>query len=465
MDLLVRTGGQFVITVILARLLDPRDFGLWAMAMILSIMATTLIATGISTSLLRNHNSTAEEESTLMWLGCLASIVLAGAIYLLADPISSFFGQGSLSHLIALAACTVIIAAPSTVPTAILTRELRFGKMAIVSILSVMAGGVIGIGMARAGRGAEAFAGMAIAMALVQTTGLLIAARWWPRGFRLSAAREALHFGKWMSMSAGLEMAYTQGTTALLGRIYGAGDVGLFGRAYSLQQTVQTLISGLVGRMAMPVFAANGHDRDRMRRGMELALRLTMLINLPAMIGLALVADLIIDVLYGSKWASAAPLLSIIAIGGALFPLNLLNVQLLAATGHGRAFFRLELLKKTFGFTAIAIASQIGLLYMAGALTLASLFSVYANSRQTDALIGYPLVRQLRDLSDLLMPIFALVASVLLLRSFTTMQPVTELIACVILGAATYFAVGFIARATSFKNLESSVLTALRAAS
>lgn len=460
-DLFIRTVGQFAIMAILARLLDPRDFGVWALAAMFSIFANTAIQAGIGTAIIRQPHDDPGTETGLMVLACLSGIAAALLLAAFAPLLAVFFAQETLTGLVILAALSVALTSPAVVPMAILTRRMQFGRLALSSTVSVGTSGVCAIALAARGMGSEAFAWSAITAAAVQSTMVLAIGGWRPARPEPAAVAASLHFGKWMSASSMLEIAYSQGSAAVIGKFYSTADVGLFTRALALQQMGNAVIAGIFGRMAMPLFAANRDDRDRLHRGMELALRIIMLVNVPIMVGLSLVSDLAIEVIYGPKWLAAAPILSILALSGILFPLSLVNLQLLAAQGHSREFFRIEVLKKGIAITLMLSVAWLGTLAIAWSFLAASVIAIFFNSRKTADLADYPLGAQLRSISDLVFPLVAMTGGVLALRGILDLKPVIELFVLTVSGAGVYFVIGNVSKCASFAGFNGALMSAM----
>jgi hypothetical protein len=146
---------------------------------------------------------------------------------------------------------------------------------------------------------------------------------------------------------------YTQGFALIIGKLHGLRDVGLYNRAYSTQALPANIMGSMMARIALPLFATRAEDTGALRRGIRMANSLAMIVNLPAMLGLTLLADLVVITLFGDQWLPVAPILAVLALGGILLPIHVDNLQLLLAQGGSRRFFKLELIKKSGGTVRI----------------------------------------------------------------------------------------------------------------
>ena len=213
--------------------------------------------------------------------------------------------------------------------------------------------------------------------------------------------------------------------------------------------------------MALPIFASRGDDPDALRRGVRLANQLTMVVNVPAMVGLIVLAEPIILVLFGEQWRPAAPLLSILAVAGILYPLHIINLQLLLALGDSGRFLRLEVAKKLVGVVFVAVGSWFGMRGLAWAQALFSLVALLINARPTAQSLGYGMLRQLGDLLGIFAAAGAMAAVLLLLAPLFGLGPAATLAVMVPAGVAVYVASGLLMNVSAFREARQIVGAAL----
>ncbi len=365
-DIVLRQGLQFGVSVILARLLSPEDFGLMTLLAFFSSLSIIFVQGGLSTALVRQPNTTREEESAVFWCNLFASGVFALLLIAIAPAVARFYGLPLLQPLMFVAAAQVVLSALGAVHTALLSRSLRFDKLAFTGLLSSLISGVMGVAAALAGYGVWSLAVQLIAMAVIGSASLWWVSDWRPQlRFRLSSLRALFGFGAYLSISSALETIYGNLFVLILGKFYGPRDVGYFSRAHGVQSLPTGIITAIVGRTVLPLFAERMADADATRRGFKLSLSFMMLLTLPIMVGLSLVSDLVILTLFGAKWMPAAPVLAIAAWGGALTPLHVLNLNLLLARGGSKRFLKLELQKKLIGVVIVGVGCFYGIIGVA----------------------------------------------------------------------------------------------------
>lgn len=438
LDLALRQGLQFFVSVVLARLLTPADFGVIAIVAFFTSLSGIFIQGGFATALIQRVDSTHEEQTAIFWLGLALSAVMASVLYVSGDVIARFYNQSLLAPLMIVAGVQIILSALGSVHSALLARDLRFDLTMVSGILSSVISGVVGLATAFAGLGIWALAAQTCAAALISTISLWVFLPWRPAlYFRLSVLKPLLGFGTWISLSGVLEIIYTQGSALLVGKMYGVQDLGFYNRAASTQQLPAMTLYSVIGRITLPLFAARIDEPEAVRRGLRTAIGLVMLVNVPAMIGISLLADPIVTTLFGYKWKAAAPILSILAIGGLLYPMHALNLQALLAHGGSARFFRIEVSKKFIGAGFVLVGTFYGVEGLAWAQVALSVVAFHLNAAPMGQLVGYGTTAQIRDVGQLMIPTLLMTAVVLLITHFVT-WPVMILPLAVLSGGMTY---------------------------
>jgi len=268
--------------------------------------------------------------------------------------------------------------------------------------------------------------------------------------FRLRSITSLLGFGAWLSVSSVLDVLYTQGFSLLVGKLHGVRDLGFYNRAFGTQQLPSNILSLIIGRVALPLFSPRAGDPGAIRRGMRLAISTAMILNVPIMVGLALLPDLVITTLFGSKWLSAAPILSILAASGLLFPLHVINLQVLLAQGGSRTYFQLEMLKKLVGIACIVTGSLFGIHGLAWSQVIANGLAFLLNAAPARRRLGYGPLAQLWDLRGIFLCSLVMGASLGLSRHMLSLSNPLQLAVLVPVGALVYLACGFGLRISSF---------------
>ncbi|TCV94958.1 O-antigen/teichoic acid export membrane protein [Luteibacter rhizovicinus] len=446
LEIASRYGAQFIVTAVLARVLAPSDFGLIAMLLIFTSIAAILVDSGLGTALIQRQRPTPDDETTVFAFAFVASLALAGALILLAPMFAQFFHQPELTGLIRFVSSVLIFGGLATVPDALLTIRLNFKARTLSQTVSSVGAGIAGIALAYAGWGVWSLAWQIVLASALRTLMLWIASGWLPRGrFSPSSLKHLGSFSGYMLLSSLLDTLFTRVQSVLVGKLSDTKSLGYFTLAQSAQQAPALFIGGILGRVGLPVFSRIANDRDRLTAALAIALRVTTFVFMPCMIGIALAARPIIELLYGPGWAPAAPILSALALGTSLWPIHVLNLSAITAQGRSDLFFRLEVVKTLVGLTSIAVGSYWGAIGVAWGVTIASALGAYINTRYTHRLLGYGAIAQLRhQIPTMLLTSAAAIVGFLFLH-FLPMGTASTILA-LFGGATTYIGLASLAR-------------------
>ena len=404
LDVVLGQGLRFAITVVLAQLLSPEEFGTIALLALFIGIAGVFVESGFGAALIQRQDITEEDQSTVFWFNIAAAILVAAVLVAVSPAIGTFFGNPVLAPLTAVLAASIVVGSFGAVQRVVFTRRLAFRPLAVAGVVSAVVSGLCAIALAARGYGPWALAWQTFIGDLTGTLMLWAMSPWRPQlVFSLASARRLFGFGGYMLVSSLLDIAYTRTYTLLIGKFYGPADLGQFNRAEATAALPTTLLTSTIARVAFPALSTISHDKERVRDAMRLGLKAIMLVNAPAMLGLAAVAKPFILVLYGPQWLPAVPLLQVLCLGGVLMPLHVLNLQVLMALGRSDLFFRLELIKKVVGVSILVAASVFGPMGIAWGVVIAGIIALLINTSQTRQLIGYGAWAQLRDVTPAIM--------------------------------------------------------------
>lgn len=449
-DIVLRQGIGFVVSIILARLLAPEDFGLLALLGFFVSLSIVFVQGGLTLAIVQRQDTSHEQETAVFWGNLIVSIVFALILIAVAPLISRFYGFPLLDPLMYVAAAQIVLSALGAVHTARLNQRLRFAELTKTGVISSLASGGAGLAAAYAGWGIWALAVQLLTMSATGTIALWWVDDWRPAWrVRFSTLRTLLGFGASISLAAALDLVYSNGVVLVIAKFFGAGDVGFLHRAATIQSLPTGIITAVVARTALPLFAARAGDTDGLRRGFKMATSLAMVLSLPLMAGLAVLADLVILALIGPKWLPAAPVLAISAVAGMLLPLHMLNLQLLLAQGGSKDFLSLEIKKKVVGVPCYGVGCFYGIIGVAYASLLFSVIAFFINASPTKKSLDYGAARQLNDLRGVFGLTAVMAATVYALRHTVNLPPALLLGLLVAVGGVVYVGGGLLLRLKS----------------
>lgn len=437
----MRQGLQFVISVILARLLTPEDFGTIALLYLFVGLAGVLIDSGLSVALIQRQDVTHTDECTAFWFNLGMAALMAIGLWLIAPWIASFFNSPILVPLTGLLALNLVITALGSIHGTLLTKRLDFKTPMKIGAIATSVSGALGIVMAGHGYGIWALATQTIASSVLTTSLLWTFSKWRPAlTFSFESGRRLFHFGGYLFMVGILDAAYSRLYTTLIGKFYGVRDLGLYNRADGTRQLPISVLDNILSRVTFAVFSKAAQDKEKLRRGARQAIRGMMLINVPIMFGIIATAEPLLHTLFGEQWLPAAPILQVLCLSGVVIPLHVINRNVLVAQGHARLFFRLEIIKKLLGTGAVVIGSAYGVMGIAWSQVVFRLLEFVLNAHYTRTHISYGVWPQLVDFSPPLILSFVMAVIVYWLGTIFSLPLIAGLLLQVSVGAVIFLA-------------------------
>jgi O-antigen/teichoic acid export membrane protein len=447
-------GIQFVISVILARLLLPEEFGLIAMLTIFMAIAQSFIESGFGRALVQKQDTTHVDECSIFYFNILVGICAAGVLCLSAPFIAEFYNQPILVPLTYVLSLNLIINAFGLVQITLLAKQIDFKTQLKVTLIATFVSGAIGVAMAYHGYGVWSLVAQSVCSNLVRTLMLWVFTKWRPSlVFSFVSLREMFAFGSRLLASGLLDTFFNNIYLVVIGRLFSPGSLGFYARAQSLQQLPVSNISIIVSRVSFPVFSSVQNDKPRLKRGVRQALSMLVLINFPMMIGLAVVAKPLVLVLLTAKWLPCVPYLQLLCMVGILYPLHVINLNALTAQGRSDLFFRLEIMKKTLVVGAIAVTCQFGISAMIYGQILSSFLAYFLNAYYTGKILEYPAIEQIYDLLPSLCLSGVMGICVLGVGQFGISSPAYLLMCQILIGLIVYGCLCFLLKVSSFMEI------------
>lgn len=398
-DAFMRQGLQFFISIILARLLSPEDFGLIAIITVFTSLAGLFVDSGFGSALIQKQDTTITDEATVFFFNVGVGALSAIALCLAAPWISGFFEQPALQALTYVMALNLFITSFGSIHRAMLTKKMDFKTSAKITAVSTFLSGLLAILLAWNGVGVWSLAWQILLSTLLTVIMLWVVSPWRPRLiFSLDSLKRLYGFGGYLMLTDLLDVLDTRLQFVLIGKLYSASDLGFYARAQTTRQMPIGMLEGVMSRVAFPVFSEVSIDKDRLVRGIKKATLMMMLINIPIMMGLAVVAEPFVIVLFGDRWLPTVPFLQVLCLGGILWPLHVVNLNVLMALGRSDIYFRIGIVKKIISISAVIYASQFGIIAMAWSQVAVGVLGFFINSYYTGVFLGYGARRQTVDL-------------------------------------------------------------------
>nr|WP_320022412.1 MOP flippase family protein [uncultured Draconibacterium sp.] len=457
-DSFANQGVQFIVGIVLARILSPREFGLIGMLTIFIAISQSFVDSGFSNALIRKKNCTQEDYSTVFYFNLLVGLVFYFLLFVSAGSISNFFNEPQLSLLLKVLGIGVLLNAIGIIQRTILTKEINFKLQTRVSIVASIGSGTIAITMALLDYGVWSLVSLTLARFGLNTLFLWIWAKWKPLPvFSKKSFNELFAFGSKLLISGLIDTIYRNVYYLIIGKYFSAIELGYYTRANQFKAFPSQNLNSIIGRVSYPVLSSIQDDKEKLRLAYQKIIRTTMLVTFCLMLGMAAVAKPMILTLIGEKWLPSVIYLQMLCFVGMFYPLHALNLNMLQVQGRSDLFLRLEIIKKILAIPIIVIGIYWGIKMMIGGMMVNTLIAYYLNSYWSGKMIGYSFRQQVIDIFPSLLLALIMAATVFILGNFLELAPQTKLIIQVLCGILFIFAVGEISRFNDYIYLKSLV--------
>ena len=394
---------QFVINIVLARLLVPEDFGLVGMIMIFIAVSQTLIDGGFASALIQKVDASQTDYSTIFYWNILFSAVLYLGIFVAAPHVEVFFMIEGLGELLRALGVVVVINALTLVQRTILRKSLDFRTIAIVDVLSCGISAGIAIYMAFHGCGAWSIVGMQISNALLATLLFWSMSKWRPMlAFSVKSFRSLFSYGGYLLIANIMQDVCTHIQGVVIGRNFSASQTGLYSQAKKMDEVASMTIPSLLCQVLFPLYSEKQNDKEALVDMLRGNMRMISFVIFPLMMLLIIIAHPVFILLYGDKWVDAVPYFQVLCIGGFFSSLYDFNYYAVAAIGRSRTLFFAGVFKSLFTIGAILTAVHIDMTAVLVAMVASNVVNYLTNAIVAHIYIKYNVTQQLLDVAPIL---------------------------------------------------------------
>lgn len=456
-------GVQFLVLLIIANILDPKDFGLIGMLTIFLAVGQSLIDSGFSQALIRKQNRTELDNNTVFYFNIVVSVVLYLILYAIAPWVAVFYNEPQLTDLMRVLCFVVVINSFAVVQRAIYTANIDFKTQAKASFIGAFISGVIGVYMAKNGYGVWTLVWQQILNACINTFLLWIYSNWFPRfQYSWNSFRSLFSFGSKLLASGLLDTIYTNMYALVIGKVFSAASLGHYTQADRFTRLPSSNITGILQRVTYPVLCSIQDDEERLRAGYRQLLRLSAFIIFPLMCLLAGISYPLVELLIGEKWRFAATLIIPLSFHMMWWPIHAINLNLLQVKGRSDLFLKLEIIKKIIGVIVLIASVPLGLLFMCYCSIATSIINLVINTYYTGKLINVGFLMQIKDLSKTLITSL-LTFSFAFFGTIVTKSIIVQLLFGGIVGGLFFLAVAYFFNFEEFKYIKATITSRRKA--
>ena len=458
------TGLTAIISIILANILAPEQFGLVGMIAIFVTLGNSLMDSGFSGALIRKGNVTDKDLSTVFYTNLALGGVIYAILYALSPLVASFLGYGILTKLLRVLSLSVIIVSFTQVQKVNFIRKIDFKTQAIISLIAAITSGITSIWMALTGWGVWALVAQQLSKQAMISILLWVFSSWKPSLiFSVKSFKEMFNFGSKLLASSLISTVWNEIYSFVIGKMYNPVQVGYFVRADKFKSLVTQNIGQVVQKVGYPVMSTIQEDPTRQVRVYSKIVRLTMLLTCTLVMGLLGCAEQMIHVLIGEQWLPCVPYLRLLGLSGLFLPLILASVNVFNANGKSEVTLKLEVIKTLLA----AIPVTLGVIYdinmMLWGMVAVSALSYLVHAWYVSKEIPYSVGRQITDIVPFFIIAGAMGGIVYFIGNAVDITPLLTLLIQLAAGfVLTVLSYELVYRSEEYKDIRNQALKVLK---
>ena len=396
-------GIQFVIGIILARLLAPSDFGIVGMLTMFITISQTFIDGGFSNALIRKIDCRDIDYTTAFYFNIVIGIICYVILFFSSPYVAIFFKTPILEDLLKVLAVTVLVNSLIIVQIARLTKCLNFKTQAIATIVAVLLSGSIGIYLAYTGLGPWALVWQTVSASIIKCTLLWFYSKWFPKlSFSINSFRELFKFGSKLLTSNLINSFYSQLTTILIGRFYSSKDLGFYSRGQQFAHLPSMTITDVLGKVTFPILSNLQKDDSHLVAVYRKYISITSMIIFFFMCLLIAISKPLILTILTEKWLDSVIYLQMFCFAYMFEHISKLNLNLLQVKGRSDLYLKLEIIKKTIAISLMLLSVRFGVIYICLSVVVYSQIALFLNTYYTGKLFNLGYFVQIKDFSKYL---------------------------------------------------------------
>lgn len=399
---LERCGAQgvtFIVSIVLARLLDPTVYGTVALVTIFTTIMQVFVDSGMGNALIQKKDADDLDFSSVFYFNMAMCSVLYLIMFFAAPLIASFYRMPELTAIVRVLSFVVVISGVKNVQQAYVSRHLMFKRFFFSTLGGTIGAAVIGIAMAYLGFGVWALVAQMLFNAAVDTTILWITVKWRPKKmFSFQRLKSLFSYGWKLLVSSLIDTVYNDLRQLIIGKKYSSGDLAYYNQGKKFPQLIVTNINTSIDSVLLPTMSKAQDDMAAVRSMTRRAIKTSTFLMMPAMIGLAVCAEPLVQLILTEKWLPCVLFLRIFCITYAFYPIHTANLNAIKAMGRSDLFLKLEIIKKTVGIIAILITMWISVQAMAYSFLVTTILNQIINSWPNKKLLNYSYLEQVKDM-------------------------------------------------------------------
>lgn len=448
----------FIVTIILARILVPEDYGLIALVLVFVNLSNVIVDGGLNMALVQKKEADNVDFSTIFYTNLLLAMFLYVLLFLSSGFIAQFYEKPELVYVIRVIGVSLFFYAISSIQKAFLSRHLLFKKLFYSSLGAVLLSGVISICMAKMRYGVWALVVQNLTVQITITVIMWFTVNWKPQlVFSYERFKTLYNYGWKIFVTNFLINIFIDIRSLIIGKVYNPSSLGFFDRGKQFPALIIENINASIQAVLFPVLSKEQDDVQKVKLMVKRSIRMNAFIVFPLIICLLVIAEPLVLSLLTAKWLGTVVYVRIFCLAYLLMPMQVVNVQAIQSLGYSGTTLKLESLKKTIELVIIMITVTISVEAVAWGIVLYNAISLFINSKPNKKLLDYGIKEQIFDVAPILL-ISMIMGVMTYLISFFHLSPWATLCAQLLVAVLTYFFVSAACQLEEFLYIKKIVL-------
>lgn len=401
-------GVQFVVSIILARLLMPEAFGTISLMMVFINILSVFIDSGMGSALIQKKTADDLDFSTVFYFNLFMCSFMYLILFLCAPLIAEFYNNSELTLLVRVIGLSLLFSGVKSIQQAYVFKNMLFKNFFFSTLIGTIISAVVGITVAYKGYGVWALISQNLTNNVIDMIIIWCLVKWRPKWmFSFERLKGLFSYGWKLLASALLDTGYNQLRALIIGKVYSTADLAYYTKANNFPSIIITNVNSSIDSVLLPSMSSVQDSVESVKGMTRRAMKISTYVMAPLLMGLAACGQSVISILLTDKWLPSYPFMVIFCITYVFYPVHTANLNAIKALGRSDLFLKLEIIKKVVGITAILITFKISVMAMAYSLLVTSVLSQIINSWPNKKLMNYSYIEQLKDiLPGILLAVF-----------------------------------------------------------
>ena len=393
----------FLVSLVLARLLDPAAYGTIALVTVFTTILEVFIDSGLGNALIQKKDADNIDFSTVFYFNMVMCSVLSSVMFFMAPYIADFYGNDELVAIIRVLSLTLIISGAKNIIHSYIFKNMQFRKFFFATLIGTCVSAVVGLTMAFMGFGVWALVAQPLVNYIIDTVILWINVDWRPeRTFSFSRFKVLFSYGWKILVAKLVNVTYVKSRDMIIGKMYSSEDLAYFNRGDAFPSMIVPNITASVDGVLFPAMANEQEDKKRIKELVKKSTQVSSYLIIPAMVGLIACGEPLIRVLLTEKWISCVPYMNMFCLVYAFYPFSISNLNAIRALGHSKIILKLEIIERIFSIILLLMTIKMGVFWIGISYLIGELFSTVLCALPCKKLINYGFVQQIIDLLPLI---------------------------------------------------------------